>query len=68
MNDQIKLIYSNIMYNLITNNEEYNINVITDSLGYESVAIYEKEISLDIMSEKFQKVLKIYNDLKKETL
>jgi hypothetical protein len=56
------------MYKLIILEEEFNINVITDSLGYEVISIYEKETPLDDMSEKFQNVLKTFNALKKEEL
>lgn len=68
MSIRVELLHSNAMYKVIILEDEFKVHVLTDSLGYESIAIYKNDISLDIISNEFQTVLKTFNALKKESI
>ena len=68
MSIRVELLHSNAMYKVIILEDEFKVNVLTDSLGYESIAIYKNDIPLDIISFEFQTVLKTFNALKKESI
>ncbi len=57
-----KILYSNIMYELVSdyNNKQYNVNIITDSTSEKIISVYNNDIELSKESKEYQEVINYF--------
>ena len=57
-----KILYSNIMYELVSDydNKQYNVNIITDSTSEKIISVYNNDIELSKESKEYQEVINYF--------